>query len=483
MEYIKENIWTILVTINFVLAVALIFVILFKQINPSKTVSYILVLLMVPFLGLFVYVLFGQDYRKSKIFNRKNILDQKVVRQILDKLKLKKYQEEFVEEVLDDKSKLFKLIYNNEKSKLTIFNDVQILVNGEEKFAELFKDIIAAQHHIHLEYYIIRDDSIGTELIELLCQKARAGVKVRLIYDDVGSKISQRSKALMSKAGIKHFPFMPVLFKGFTSKMNYRDHRKIVVIDGKIGYIGGINVSDYYVNDDETNPYWRDTHLRLEGESVKPLQILFFTTWDFVKNGEIEVVEDYFPDVETRNVSGIQIVDSGPDTDWPSIMQAILASIFAAKNYIYITTPYFIPNNEIITALQTAARSGIEVKLLIPKNSDSWISGSATNSYLQPMLEAGVEVYRYSKGFVHAKTIVLDDQVCSIGTANMDYRSFEINFEVNAFIYHRETSKILKTQFLNDLKDSEKLQLDTWIKRPIAHKLLEALSKLLAPLL
>jgi cardiolipin synthase len=369
-----------------------------------------------------------------------------------------------------------------EKSKLTTFNHVRVLINAEEKFDVLFSDLKKAKHHIHLEYYIFNDDVIGTELIDLLCKKAQEGVEVRFVYDDVGSKISSKNKRRLTEAGVLHFPFMPVLFSGLTGKMNYRDHRKIIVIDGEIGYLGGINIADHYINSGKTD-YWRDTHIRIDGEAVKPLQILFFTTWDFVQDEGIKLSASYFPEYRPNNRSGVQIISSGPDTDWPNIMEAIFAAITAARSYVYITTPYFIPNDEILAALQIAARSGVEVKLLIPYTSDSWISGSATNSYLQVMLEAGVEVYRYKRGFIHAKTMVLDDEVCSVGTANMDYRSFEINFEVNAFIYDKEISKQLRMQFLTDLEDAEVLSLDSWEKRPIGRKLIESLSKLLAPLL
>lgn len=464
------------------LAVVLIFVILFKQLNPSKTISYILVLLLVPFLGLVVYVLFGQDYRKTKIFNRKNVLDQKVVQKILNELSLNEEEEDEVEKILQEKSKLYKLIHNSEKSKLTTYNNLQILINGEEKFKVFLKDLKSAEHHIHMEYYIIEDDAIGNEVIDLLCKKAKEGVEVKLVYDDVGSNISSRNKNKLSEAGVLHHPFMPVLFSGLTGKMNYRDHRKILIIDGKIGFLGGVNIADHYINDGKSR-YWRDTHLRMEGEAVKPLQILFFTTWDFVQNEPVKLSEFYFPKHKPNNRAGVQITSSGPDTDWPNIMEAVFAAIMAARSYVYITTPYFIPNDEILAALQIATRSGIDVKLLIPKKSDSWISGSATNSYLKTILEAGVEVYRYKKGFIHAKTMVLDDEICSVGTANMDYRSFDINFEVNAFIYDKETSYVLKEQFQQDIEEAEQLLLDNWIDRPITQKFIESLSKLLAPLL
>lgn len=482
MEYIKTHIWSFLVAINYGLAIALIVVILFKQLNPNKTLSYILVLLLFPFLGLIVYVLFGQDYRKSKIYTRKNVLDQQVVKNILNELQLTHSDEDIVDELLKEKSKLYKLIHNSEKSKLTTYNEVDILINGEEKFKVLLKDLRDAKHHIHIEYYILEDDAIGSKIIDILCQKASDGVEVRLVYDAVGSSISYANKKRLTNAGVAHFPFMPVLFSGLTGKMNYRDHRKIIIIDGKTGYIGGINIADHYINDGQSL-YWRDTHLKIQGEAVNPLQILFFTTWDFVQDTSIQLSESYFPLYQPNHRAGVQIAASGPDTDWPNIMEAIFAAIMVARSYIYITTPYFIPNDEILVALQTAARSGIEVKLLIPKTSDSWISGSATNSYLKMMLDAGVQVYRYSRGFIHAKTIVLDDEVCSIGTANMDYRSFEINFEVNAFIYDKNTSSQLKEVFLRDLEDAEQLTLDQWSQRSIGKKLLESLAKLLAPLL
>jgi cardiolipin synthase len=444
--------------------------------------SYILVLLLLPFLGLVVYVLFGQDYRKSKIFNRKNVLDQQVVKKILNELSLEEKEEDAVEEILQEKTKLYKLIHNTEKSKLTTYNELKVLVNGEEKFEYFLKDIEAAQHHIHMEYYILEDDTIGNKVIDLLCKKAKEGIEVRLVYDDVGSDISRSNKKRLSEAGVLHYPFMPVLFSGLTGKMNYRDHRKILVVDGKVGYVGGVNIADHYINYDNGR-YWRDTHLRIEGEAVKPLQILFFTTWDFVQEAPVKLSDRYFPNTQVQNRAGVQIVSSGPDTDWPDIMEAIFTAIMTARHYVYITTPYFIPNDEILAALQIATRSGVDVQLLIPEKSDSWISGSATSSYLQHILEAGVKVFRYKKGFIHAKTMVLDDEICSIGTANMDYRSFDINFEVNAFIYDKETSSVLKEQFLLDLEASEQVHLNQWIKRPVTVRFVESISKLLAPLL
>ncbi|MDO1500982.1 cardiolipin synthase [Winogradskyella maritima] len=482
MEFIKSNIWLILIVINYVLALSGVITILLKKVNPTKTLSYIIALLVFPFVGLIVYYLFGQEYRKTKIFSRKNVLNQSITKKIQEGLELETTKIEEVDDLLDEKSKLIPLLYNSEKSKLTINNDVKIIKDGDKKFELLFEDIKNAKHHIHLEYFIIKDNKIGLELFDLLCEKASEGVKVRIVIDDVGSSISKKTKRRVEECGIEMHSFMPVLFSGSTGKMNYRDHRKIAVIDGVIGYLGGINISDTYVNANN-ELYWRDTHLRIVGEAVKPLQILFLTSFDFAFGDEIEVEKEFFPKHDCKENVPLQIAASGPDTDWSNIMEAIFVAITNASDYIYITTPYFIPNDEIVTALQVAARSNIDVKLIVPKTSDSWIAEYATNSYLERLLEAGVEVYQYCKGFVHAKTIVVDDTFSTIGTANMDYRSFNINFEVNALIYHKDTSLEMKQLFNDDLQDCEQLDMDRWVKRSKRVKLIEAVARLMAPLL
>lgn len=483
LEYLKDHWWSVIVVLNYMLAISAAVTIILKNINPTKTLSYIIVLVIFPFLGIVVYYFFGQEYRKTKIFSRKHVLNQKVVKAIDKELELKTKELEEVEEFLDDKSKLVKLLHNNSRSKLTRFNDVKILINGEQKFDYLLNDLKNAKHHIHIEYYIIKDDIIGSKVISMLCQKAEEGVKVRVSFDAVGSKISFASKKKMKQSGVEFHSFMPVRFAKFTGKMNYRNHRKIAIIDGVIGYTGGINVSDNYLNYETKKTYWRDTHIRIKGESVRSLQILFLTTWEFVSEKEISVVESYFPKVNTTSNIDIQIAASGPDTDWANIMEAIFTAITNADKYIYITTPYFIPNDEIITAIQVAARCGIDVRLMIPKESDSWTAEHATNSYIDALLEADVKIYRYARGFVHAKTMVIDDIFCSIGTANMDYRSFNINFEVNALIYNETVSKDLKTIFLKDIKDSEQVQLEAWRNRSQFNKLQESFCRLWAPLL
>lgn len=483
IDFIKEHFWSILVFINYLLAVSAIVTILLKNISPTKTVSYILILALFPFFGLVVYYLFGQQYRKTKIFNRKDIINSNVVQSAKQDILKGGSDLSAINEQLDDKIKLVKLLRTSEKSPLTLHNEVEILHNGEMKFHQLFKDLKEATSHIHVEYYIIKDDIIGTQFLEILCEKAQQGVEVKMSYDDVGSKISSKIKRLLDKSGVEHFPFMPVFFSSLTGKSNYRNHRKIVVIDGKVGYIGGINISDTYINTPNREGYWRDTHLRIYGEAVKVLQFHFLTTWDFVTDRSTEIKESYFPETDCKRDVPIQIAASGPDTDWANIMEAMLTAINNAEGYIYITTPYFIPNDQMLTALQIASKIGVEVKLLIPKDSDSWIAEHATNSYVEPLLEAGVEVWRYAKGFVHAKTMVVDDVFSTVGTCNFDNRSFNINFEINALIYDKEESIILKNQFIDDIKNSEKIDVDQWQKRPKFDKLKESFSRLWAPML
>ncbi|WP_203255738.1 cardiolipin synthase [Hyunsoonleella ulvae] len=483
VEYLKDNYWNILIILNYIIAISAAITVILKNINPTKTLSYILVLVFFPFFGVLVYYLFGQEYRKNKIFNRKKVLNQTTIKSINSALELSGDKIKKLDGDLNHKMKLVELLYSNKYSPLTFCNTINILKNGKEKFESLINDLEKAEHHIHLEYYILRDDRIGSKVLNILCEKAKKGVIVRLTYDDVGSKLSSKMKHQLDSSGVEFYPFMPVLFSKFTGKMNYRNHRKIVIIDGKIAYVGGINIADEYVNYEDGDLFWRDTHLRVVGETVNSLQISFFTTWDFVSEEKINIDKSYFPEVVCNDNVAVQIASSGPDTDWPYIMEAMFTAINTAEDYIYITTPYFVPNDQIITALQVAAKSGVDVKLIIPRESDSWMVKYATNSYLEQLLEANIEVYYYTKGFIHAKTMVVDDIFSTVGTSNMDYRSFNINFEVNAFIYDAENSKILKGHFLEDLGYTEKVELNKWINRPKYEKFKESYSRLWAPLI
>lgn len=487
MSFIQDNIWWFLLVFYYLIVFITAGYEIMHNREPVKTISLLFALFVLPVVGLAIYYFFAQEYRKDKIFNRKKVYDHKMIKRWEKQLILEDRDLEHLENFfVDDKIKLVRLLQNNQTKPFTFGNKVDILVNGEKKFETLFADLKRAKKHIHLEYYIFRSDRIGTRLIDILCDKAEEGVEIRISYDYVGSSISSGALKQMQSCGIEIFPFMPVWFPNLTRKLNYRDHRKIVIIDGKIGFIGGINISDEYVNykeQEHTKMFWRDTHLRIEGHGVKSIQAQFLLNFNFITSKEIEIKDDFFPVIEPAGKSAIQIAASGPDTDWQNIMEAILTAINTAEEYVYITTPYFIPNNQILTALCTASRIGIEIKIIIPEVGDSIVARHATNSYIEKLLESGVQVFHYCKGMVHAKTLVVDGVVSTIGTSNLDNRSFDINFEINAFVYDKYIAREMLDIFNNDLLECEELNLEDWRNRPNSEKVKESFSRLWAPLL
>lgn len=484
LAYLEENFWISVLILNYIIAVGTAIFIVLHNRNPTKTLSFILGLLLLPFIGIFIYYFFGQEYRKSKIFKREDVYSHKRIKDWERKFL---FAEGMVQEIKDPlvakKFKLINLLQHNQKAAITFKNNVQILQNAENKFKSLFEDLRNAKKHIHLEYYIFNDDIIGSELLEILCEKSREGVSVKVIYDYVGSEMSSRGIKKMKAAGVIVHAFMPVWFPNLTRRLNYRDHRKMVIIDGLIGYVGGVNICDLYVNRSDSEVYWRDTHSRIEGHAVKSLQTQFLYNWNFLTDSKAEIIEEYFPKVEIEENVAVQIAASGPDTDYPNIMEAVLTAITTAEKYIYITTPYFIPNDEILTALCIASRSGIDVRLIIPLEGDSWAAKYATNSYIEEMLESGLQVHHYYKGMVHAKTMVVDGVFSTVGTCNMDNRSFELNFEINALFYNKKISDELTATFMDDLKDCTPNILEEWRGRSSLEKVKESFCRLWAPLL
>lgn len=467
----------------YILVLFAVFKLLLENKNPLKTHSYLLGMLLIPVIGLLVYFLFGQDYRRSKMFSRKGAIDQMRINNYVEKqLDLASHKELIFEEKVKEKVNIIRLLLSNNRSFLTKNNDIKLLFNGENKFAELIKCLESAKNHIHIEYYIIDNDEIGGQIASILAKKALEGVKVRLIYDDVGTSHLHKSfKKLFDDAGVEHHPFMPVYIPQL-SRANYRDHRKIVVIDGKCAFVGGINIADRYINKGGTLK-WRDVHLKIDGEAVYSLQIVFMLNWYFVSNKRIEFTKPYFPEFEVTPARYVQIAASGPDSDWASIMQAFFLAISTAKTQVLIATPYFIPNEPILTALSTAALGGVDVQIMFPYKGDNPIVQAASMSYMKEVLEAGVEVYLYSDGFNHSKTMVVDGILSSVGTANMDFRSFDQNFEVNAFVYDEDIASELIARFNEDKNHCLPLRLSRWQQRPIRRRLAESASRLLAPLL
>ena len=364
-----------------------------------------------------------------------------------------------------------------------------LLLNGEHKFAEVIKAINEAKHHIHIEYYIYEDDVIGKTIEHLLIKKAAEGITVRFIYDDFGShSIRRQLLKRFRKGGVSAFPFYKVIFWAFTNRLNYRNHRKIIVIDGKVGFVGGINVSDKYINDPGTpnKLYWRDTHLKIEGPGVLQLQHIFLGDWNFCANDNIKPEPAYFPGQPFLPQQGgqmVQIASSGPDSDRPTVLYAMLQAINLATKEILITTPYFIPGESIVDALIVSALGGVSVKLLVPGISDSRLVNAAAHSYYDDLLSAGVEIFLYEKGFIHAKTLVIDRQLSMVGTANMDNRSFELNFEVNAIVYDQQTAEELVAAFTDDIQQSKKIDIHEWENRPVLRRLWEKTARLMSPVL
>jgi cardiolipin synthase A/B len=468
------------------LVLAVCLKILYSVHSTTKTSAYLLVTIFIPVVGMLVYFLVGANYRKNKLYSKKIINDDRLLSNIKEKIIHESENSwQRAEQEVKSNEKLARLLLND-NSPLTGNNDVKLLLNGENKFPAVISALKEAKHHIHMEYYIFEDDEIGNEIKNILIQKVKEGLQVRFIYDDFGSR-SIRKKFIsdLNEAGVEVYPFYKILFLAFSNRTNYRNHRKIIVIDGCIGFVGGINVSDRYINKtDKKKLFWRDTHVQISGPGVFYLQYLFICDWNFCANQQIPVVADYFPPVQVKKGDAyVQIAASGPDSDRPTIMYSLMETIVMAKEELLITSPYFIPGQSILDAICVAALSGVKVKLLAPEVSDSALVNAAARSYYAEILDAGVEIYLYKKGFVHAKTVVADGEVAIVGSANMDHRSFELNFEVNSVIYDRDIAFQLRDAFLEDIRDANKIDPKVWAERTKLSQLSEKLSRLFSPLL
>ena len=480
------NFISIAIILYVVLLIIVCLRILFETQSTNKTLAYLLFCLFIPVAGIVFYLTFGINYWKKKHYNKKVQQDGEILRQL--KKDITQYDKVAIrnkDESVQQHTELASMLIRDLGSPLTKYNRVKLLVNGEKKFPELLQALREAKHHIHIEYYIYEYDETGTEIIELLIEKAMQGVQVRFIYDDFGSpSIKKKTEERVRKAGAEVHPFHKVRFYLLANRINYRNHRKIVVIDGQTAFVGGINVSDKYINNDKNSLYWRDTHLRIDGPAVYYLQYLFIADWNFCCPHALKPDPLHFaPHSATSEGCYVQIAAGGPDSFLPSILYSILQAIYLAKEEILITTPYFIPGDSIMDALSVAALSGLSVKLLVPGISDSKIVNAASKSNYNDLLQAGVEIYLYQKGFVHAKTMVTDGMLSVIGTANMDYRSFELNFEVNALIYDSEIAAQMRKQFFEDIKDATKINKDAWLSRPAYRQLPEKVARLFSPVL
>jgi cardiolipin synthase len=480
--------WYVLGSLIYFCVVAFVCLrILYDTVSTSKTFAYLLITILLPVIGMVIYFAVGANYRKNKLYSKKIARDKKLLDEIREKVEQETENTwDLGEAEVKSHKKLARLLLND-NSPLSGYNEVKLLLNGEEKFPEVLATLRSAKHHIHIEYYIFEDDEIGNQLKNVLIQKAREGVKVRFIYDDFGSRSIRKTLVPeLLAAGIEAYPFYKIFFILLSNRTNYRNHRKIIVVDGCIGFVGGINVSDRYVNVPKNdNPvFWRDTHLKISGPGTFYLQYLFICDWNFCAKQQLQLQDDFFCKEKSEKGNAIvQMAASGPDSELPTIMFSLMEVIGVAEEEILITSPYFIPGESILDAINMALISGVKVKLLVPGKSDSAIVNAAACSYYGSILDHGAEIYLYQKGFVHAKTLVADGQLAIVGSANMDHRSFELNFEVNSLIYDSDIAGQLRNAFFTDLKSAVKIDPEKWKKRSLFKQLPEKMARLLSPLL
>ncbi|MCT4563408.1 MAG: cardiolipin synthase [Maledivibacter sp.] len=473
---------SILFALNIVLAIAIIFL---ERKKPTVTWAWIIVLLVLPDIGFILYLLFSQNLSNKKIFK----LKEEETR-LIDLLKneeiylLKNNQINFKDKSMARYQDMIYMNLINDNAFFTQDNDIEIFTDGKAKFDELLGSIKKAKHHIHMLYFIIKNDSISKQILNALIEKAKEGVEVRLLYDAMGSQVIPR-KILreLEAAGGKYAAFFPSKIPYINFKLNYRNHRKIVVIDGKYGFIGGFNVGDEYLGLNKKMGYWRDTHLKVKGSAVLNIQTRFMLDWRYASRENIKNLTEYYSAVASTGNAGIQIVSSGPDSKEEQIKYGYIKMINSAKESVYVQTPYFIPDDTILEALKIAALSGVDVRIMIPNKPDHIFVYWATYSYIGELLKAGTRAYIYDKGFLHAKTVVVDGKIASVGTANVDIRSFKLNFEVNAFIYDTDIAGELKTIFEKDINDCKEITNKIYSKRSNIIKIKESISRLLSPIL
>ena len=470
-----------------VIAVAVIHVIMDNR-QPAKTMAWVLVIIFLPLIGIVFYLFFGINHRRERLVSQRS-LDQLSKRSMLSFVEQQHFR------VPDSHKQLVDLFVNQNMSLPFKDNLVDIMTDGYAFFPELLKDIASAQHHIHIDIYIFEDDALGNLVADALIDKARSGVRVRIIVDDVGCwKVKRSFFERMREEGVEIHSYLPVHFPPFTSKANYRNHRKLIVIDGRIGYVGGMNIALRYVkgidNGENQNLPWRDTMLRLQGGVVYSLQRAFLVDWYFVDR---TLISDraYYPPIPNTHpsspgsrISLAQLVTSAPTNPYPEIMQGYVRAITSARRYVYIETPYFLPNEPVLFALKTAVIAGVDVCLLCPHRSDARFTEWASRSYLRELREAGARIYLYQTGFLHSKLLVIDDAISTCGSTNVDFRSFENNFESNVFIFDEGTALRLRKVFLNDLARSVLFDdVASWAHPKFFQRLWESLTRLLSPLL
>jgi cardiolipin synthase len=467
--------------INLILAVILV---IFERKNPTSTWLWLMVLFFLPVVGFLLYLIIGQDLSKKKKFKNKADEDDCFDEMVKEQEKLfrsKEFREENSEYFTYED--IINLHLKGDKSIFTYQNEVELIFDGHDKFKELFESINKAKNYIYIEYYKFKSDLIGSEFLDILTKKANEGIEVKLLVDGMGGrKLAKKSLEPLKQAGGEVAFFFPSIIPYVNTRVNYRNHRKICIIDGKEAFLGGFNVGDEYLGLSKKFGYWRDTHIKLKGEAISFILWQFFVDWRFATNEELKGCQTYIDNPESTK-TGIQIVSSGPDSKWPGIKDGYFKMISNAKHKLYIESPYFIPDDSIFEAIKNASLSGVDVRVMIPNKPDHPFVYWAGTSYMGQLLEAGVKFYTYQKGFLHSKVLIMDDFVSSVGTANLDIRSFKLNFEINAFIYSKDINEKLTKRFIDDFKNCKEITLEEYNKRSNIIKIKESFSRLLSPIL
>ena len=474
-------VWVVLALLIFIFQIATILILEFR--HPSKTVAWLLILFILPIIGFVMYYFLAQEYRRRRTVRKRGVIAEEIRLQALLRCKVVHRPEDMHNVQFKHQERLFRMLQSMSLSPITGCNETLVLTNGMETYESIFEAIEHAKHHIHVEYYTIRHDQIGQRFKEALIRKAKEGLEVRVIYDGIGSlELSNRYLKELEQAGVLTRCFLPPKLAFFDKRMNFRNHRKIVVVDGLIGFVGGINIGDEYLGGNKKLGFWRDTHLRIKGDAVYSLQDVFMQDWFFTSKERLSGLS-YLPEHNCVGNEQVQIISSGPNSSADAILESVFAAISVAKSRIYITTPYFIPDPSVLMGLRTAALSGVDVKIIIPYVADSKLVLYASLSYVEDMLMAGVRIYRYQKGFVHAKVLIVDDYIASVGSANMDMRSFFSNFELNALLFDESAIHKLCEDFSSDLAESQEINMYAFKKRPRWQKASEVIARMLSPLL
>lgn len=476
-----ERVIAFVFAINILVAGALIFL---ERRDTASTWAWLMVLLFLPGLGFLLYLVFGQNLSRTRLyrFTKDEIaLTQELV--TLQKDVIRRGRVPLNDPAMAEYQGLVQLNLTDDSAFFTQDNEVEIATDGEQKFERLLARIEGARDHIHLMYYIYREDKVGRRIAEALIRKARQGVKVRVLLDAIGSPLFSRNFwRPLRQAGGEVVAFFPSRIPFVNLRINYRNHRKLVIIDGEYGFIGGFNVGDEYLGLNKQIGFWRDTHLVIRGTAVLMMQARFLQDWSLAASRHIGLEARYFPMIEVNGTVGLQIVSSGPDSERQQIRNALIKMVYAAKKSIYLQTPYFVPDESLMTALRTAALSGVDVQIMLPGRPESWFIYWASSTYIEELLKDGVKCFTYEPGFLHAKTMVVDERIATVGSANIDMRSFKLNFESNAILFDSATAGRLAAIFRNDLQRCKELSLAVHQRRSLFTRFMESVARLLSPL-